>query len=111
MTFFFYLDLEVNTTEYSFSLRREYFGLHYSKTKIKQNRLARDAVLTEILKYVTFSSLEINLNVLKLVLYLSLYLSSSKFEAGDEIMAKEHQFQDVKMDFKTRNSSKKKVHG
>ena len=42
--------------------------------------------------------------------YVSHYLVSSKFEAADEIMAKvQDQFQEVKMDFKTRNSSKKKV--
>ena len=60
-------------------------------------------VLTKVLKYLSFSYanfLSLNpLNLPNLVLYFSHYLISSKFEAADEIMAK--------MDFKTRNSSKK----
>ena len=36
---------------------------------------------------------------------------SRKFEAADETMVKaQRQFREVKMDFKTRNSSKKKLH-
>ena len=56
------------------------------------------------------SVLKIHLTILKLVLYVSHHLvSSSKFTV-DEIMAKAHdQFQESKMDFKTRNSSKKKL--
>ena len=39
------------------------------------------------------------------------YLITSKFEAADEMMAKvQHQFQEVKMYFKARISSKKKLH-
>ena len=53
-------------------------------------------------------SLKIHLNLLKLLLYLSHYLISSKSEAADEIMAKvQHQFQEIKMDFNSRNSSKR----
>ena len=52
---------------------------------------------------------EIHLYLLKLVLYLNHYLINSKFEAADEMMTKvQHQFQEIKMDFKTRNSSKKR---
>ena len=53
-----------------------------------------------------FTCLEIYANLPELVLYFSHYFISSKFEAADEIMAKV-QFQEVKMDFKTRKSSKK----
>ena len=43
-----------------------------------------------------------------LVLYFSHYLISIKFEAVDEIMTKvKHQFWEVKINFKTINSSKK----
>ena len=56
------------------------------------------------------SRLKIFLNLTKSVLFLSHYLNS-KFEAADETMAKiQHQFLEVKMDFKTKNSSEKNVH-
>ena len=45
------------------------------------------------------------------MLYFSHYLSSSKYEAGDEVMVKvQHQFQEVKVNIKAGISSKKKLH-
>ena len=45
------------------------------------------------------------------MLHFSHHLITSFRFTADEIMAKvQHQFQEIKMDFKTRNSSKKKVH-
>ena len=52
----------------------------------------------------------IHLNIPKLVLYFTHYLISIKFEVDDEIMDNvQHQFREVKMDLKTRNSSRSKV--
>ena len=45
------------------------------------------------------------------MLYFSHYLTNSFKFTADEIMSNvQHQFQEVKMDFKSRNSSKKKLH-
>ena len=54
--------------------------------------------------------LKIHLSVPKYVLYFNHYRIASKFEAADEIMVKEHQFREIKMDFETGNSSNKKLH-
>ena len=41
-------------------------------------------------------------------MYFSYYVITSELEAADEIMAKvQQQFQEVKVDFKTKNSPKK----
>ena len=71
-------------------------------------------VLTELLKYLPFFKrtygLKIHLNLPKLVMLFIHYLIASKFKAADEITAKvQHQFQKVKMDFKTIYLSTKKL--
>ena len=70
--------------------------------------LSPGPVLTGILEYVAFSLMNfwsLN-NLLKLVLYFSHYLISSFKFTADEIMGEvQHQFQEVKMVLKTRNSS------
>ena len=49
-----------------------------------------------------------HLNLLKLLLYFTHYLTSSFKFTGDEIMAKvQHQFRKIKADLKTKNLSKK----
>ena len=56
------------------------------------------------------SSLKIHHNLAKMALYFSHYLIKNLKFTADEIMAKvQDQFQGVKMDFKTRNSSEKKI--
>ena len=56
-------------------------------------------------------SFKIHVNLSKLVLHPNHYLINSEFEGIDEIMATEQdEFREVKVDFKTRNSSKKELH-
>ena len=51
----------------------------------------------------SIEGVKIYLNLLKLLLYFSHYLISSKFEGCDEVMAKEqHQFREIEVDFKTK---------